>query len=97
MAEITTPGNKAAVEEYLKQAASKSDMDRSALGKDKGKSGVFTGAYVKHPLTDEMIPVWIADYVLWGYGTGAVMAVPAHDQRDFDFAKVGDDELFLLD
>ena len=64
--------------------AAKSERDRVAETKD--KTGVFTGAYAINPVNDEKIPVWIADYVLMGYGTGAIMAVPAHDQRDYDFA-----------
>jgi leucyl-tRNA synthetase len=81
---ITTPGQKAAVEAYRAQVAAKSERDRVAETKD--KSGVFTGAYAINPVNNEKIPVWIADYVLMGYGTGAIMAVPAHDQRDFEFA-----------
>ena len=63
----------------------KSDLDRTDLAK--GKSGVFTGGYAINPINHEKVPVWIADYVLISYGTGAIMAVPAHDQRDFEFAK----------
>jgi leucyl-tRNA synthetase len=81
---ITSPGNRAAVEAYRAAVATRSERDRLAETKD--KSGVFTGAYAINPVNDEKIPVWIADYVLMGYGTGAIMAVPAHDQRDFDFA-----------
>ena len=62
-------------------------MERTATGKDKGKTGVFTGAYAVHPLTGEKVPIWIADFVLNSYGTGCVMSVPAHDERDFEFAK----------
>ena len=62
-----------------------SDIEREALDKD--KTGVFTGGYAINPVNDERIPVWIADYVLMTYGTGAIMAVPAHDQRDFEFAR----------
>jgi leucyl-tRNA synthetase len=83
--EITTAGQKAAVESYQKICSSKSDMDRGDLNKD--KSGVFTGAYAINPVNNVEIPVWIADYVMMGYGTGAIMAVPAHDERDFEFAK----------
>lgn len=86
--ELTTPEQVKAVEAYVKEAAGKSDLDRSATGKDKGKTGVFTGATCVHPISGEAVPVWVADYVLWGYGTGAVMAVPAHDERDHAFAKV---------
>ncbi len=83
--EITTAEQKAAVEAYQKSIASKSDMDRGDLNKD--KSGVFTGAFATNPVNGEKIPVWIADYVMMGYGTGAIMAVPAHDERDYEFAQ----------
>jgi len=82
---ITTEENKAAVEEYKAQAARQSDIEREAA--DKEKTGVFTGAYAINPVNDERIPIWIADYVLMSYGTGAIMAVPAHDERDFAFAR----------
>ncbi|MES2981325.1 MAG: class I tRNA ligase family protein [Verrucomicrobiota bacterium] len=82
---ITTEENKSAVEVYQKSIASKSDLDRGDLNKD--KSGVFTGAYAINPVNGEEIPIWIADYVMMGYGTGAIMAVPAHDDRDFEFAQ----------
>jgi leucyl-tRNA synthetase len=82
--EITTAEQKEAVETYQKACSSKSDLDRGDLNKD--KSGVFTGAYATNPVNGEKIPVWIADYVMMGYGTGAIMAVPAHDERDFEFA-----------
>jgi leucyl-tRNA synthetase len=82
--EITTTDQKEAVEAYQKAISSKSDMDRGDLNKD--KSGVFTGAYAVNPVNNVKIPVWIADYVMMGYGTGAIMAVPAHDERDFEFA-----------
>jgi leucyl-tRNA synthetase len=82
--EITTAGQKDAVEAYQKAISSKSDMDRGDLNKD--KSGVFTGAFAINPVNGEEIPVWIADYVMMGYGTGAIMAVPAHDIRDNEFA-----------
>ncbi|MFH8571211.1 leucine--tRNA ligase [Streptomyces sp. NPDC017993] len=78
-----TPGE--AVAAYRKQAASKSDVERQAEAKD--KTGVFTGAYATNPVSGEQVPVFIADYVLMGYGTGAIMAVPAHDSRDFAFAR----------
>jgi leucyl-tRNA synthetase len=84
VSEITTPEQKEAVETYQKSIASKSDMDRGDLNKD--KSGVFTGAFAVNPVNDIQIPIWIADYVMMGYGTGAIMAVPAHDERDFEFA-----------
>jgi leucyl-tRNA synthetase len=82
--EITAEEQKSIVETYQKSIASKSDLDRGDLNKD--KSGVFTGAYALNPLNGEQIPIWIADYVMMGYGTGAIMAVPAHDDRDFEFA-----------
>jgi len=85
VAEITTDAQKAAVEAYAAEAAKKSDEDRTAEGKE--KTGVFTGAYAINPVNGAQIPIWIADYVLTGYGTGAIMAVPAHDQRDFEFAR----------
>jgi leucyl-tRNA synthetase len=83
--EITAPDRRADVEEYQKEAGSKSDLERTELTKE--KTGVFTGAFARNPVNGERIPIWIADYVLMGYGTGAIMAVPAHDQRDFEFAK----------
>src|SRR5690625_1585744 len=83
--ELTLPEKKQEVAAYIKQAASKSDLDRTDLAKD--KSGVFTGSYAINPINNERIPVWIADYVLMSYGTGAIMAVPAHDSRDFEFAE----------
>ncbi len=83
--EIVTADKKEAVEAYIKAAALKSDLDRTDLAKE--KTGVFTGRYAVNPVNKELIPIWIADYVLMGYGTGAIMAVPAHDTRDFDFAK----------
>lgn len=82
---ITTAENKVAVEEYKAQAARQTDIEREA--KDKEKTGVFTGAYAINPVNNERIPIWIADYVLMSYGTGAIMAVPAHDERDFEFAR----------
>lgn len=82
---ITAAKHKAAVEKYVLDIAGKSDLDRTELNKE--KTGVFTGAYAINPINQEKIPVWIADYVLFGYGTGAVMAVPAHDERDYQFAK----------
>lgn len=83
---ITSKEQRPAVDEYIKQASGKSDLERQAEG-DKEKTGVFTGAYAINPANEEKIPVWIADYVLMGYGTGAVMGVPAHDDRDHVFAK----------
>ncbi len=82
--EITTTEKAAEVAEYCRRAARKSEMERTELAKD--KTGVFTGAYAINPVNGGEIPVWIADYVLTGYGTGAIMAVPAHDTRDFEFA-----------
>lgn len=82
---ITTKAQTKAVEEYKKVCAGKSDLERTELAKD--KSGVFTGGYAVNPVNDEKIPVWIADYVMMSYGTGAIMAVPAHDERDNEFAK----------
>lgn len=82
--EITTPEQKEAVEAYIKSIESKSDLERTDLNKD--KTGVFTGAYAINPVNGEAVPIWISDYVLATYGTGAVMAVPAHDERDYAFA-----------
>ena len=83
--QITTADQKAAVDEYRKQASMKSDLDRTELAKE--KTGVFSGRYAKNPVNGTLIPIWVADYVLMGYGTGAIMAVPAHDTRDWEFAK----------
>ena len=83
--QITTDEQRAAVEEYRRQASMKSDLDRTELAKE--KTGVFTGRYAKNPVNGTLIPIWVADYVLMGYGTGAIMAVPAHDTRDWEFAK----------
>ena len=82
---ITSADKKAEVEAYKKECASKSEMERTELNKD--KTGVFTGAYAINPVNDKRIPIWISDYVLMTYGTGAIMAVPAHDDRDYEFAK----------
>ncbi len=82
--EITTPEQKQAVEEYKKLAASKSDLERTELSKE--KTGIFTGSYAINPVNGKEIPIWISDYVLSTYGTGAIMAVPAHDERDYAFA-----------
>jgi len=84
--QITTREQVAAVKDYQDQASRKSDFDRTELAAKK-KTGVFTGAYAINPANDEKIPIWIADYVLASYGTGAIMAVPGHDERDFEFAK----------
>lgn len=83
--EITTAEQKASVEAYIEAAAKKSDLERTDLNKD--KTGVFSGSYAINPVNGKLIPIWIADYVLISYGTGAIMAVPAHDTRDWDFAK----------
>ncbi|MEJ1307506.1 leucine--tRNA ligase [Latilactobacillus sakei] len=85
VADITTPEQKAAVDAYLKEIEHKSDLERTDLAKD--KTGAFTGAYAINPVNGERLPIWISDYVLASYGTGAVMAVPAHDPRDWEFAK----------
>lgn len=84
VASITNVEHRAEVESYIKAAQSKSDIERQ---EDKEKTGVFTGGYAINPLNGEKIPIWIADYVLMGYGTGAIMAVPAHDERDYEFAQ----------
>ncbi|WP_281164762.1 leucine--tRNA ligase [Liquorilactobacillus sicerae] len=83
--ELTTPEQKAAVEHYVDKVAHKSDLERTDLAKE--KTGVFTGSYVENPVNGKKVPIWIADYVLATYGTGAVMVVPAHDDRDYEFAK----------
>src|SRR5262249_38065964 len=82
---FTAPGQSAAVAAYREQAAHKSDLERQEL--QKGKTGVDTGGHVVNPVNGEKLPVWIADYVLMGYGTGAIMAVPGHDTRDWEFAR----------
>jgi len=82
---ITTPAQRPAVKAYQVEAARKSDLERTELAKK--KTGVFTGAYAVNPVNNEKIPIWIADYVLISYGTGAIMAVPGHDERDFEFAE----------
>ncbi|PEI68296.1 leucine--tRNA ligase [Bacillus toyonensis] len=84
VADITTAEQKEAVEAYINSVKMKSDLERTELAKE--KTGVFTGAYVVNPVNGEKLPIWIADYVLATYGTGAVMAVPAHDERDYEFA-----------
>jgi leucyl-tRNA synthetase len=81
---ITTPDQKEKVEEYIAQSASKSDLERTELNKE--KTGVFTGSYAINPVNNKEIPIWISDYVLASYGTGSIMAVPAHDERDYEFA-----------
>ncbi|WP_153730707.1 leucine--tRNA ligase [Sporosarcina obsidiansis] len=85
---ITTDAQRQAVEQYIDTVKSKSDLERTDLAKD--KTGVFTGAYAINPASGEKMPIWIADYVLASYGTGAIMAVPAHDERDYEFAKTFD-------
>ena len=82
---VTTDGQKSAVQTYREAAATKSDLQRQELDKD--KTGVFTGGYAVNPVNSERLPIWIADYVLMSYGTGAIMAVPAHDERDWAFAR----------
>ena len=88
---IITPEQEAAVAEYVAEAAKKSELNRTDLAKE--KTGVFTGAYAINPVNGKEIPIWIADYVLASYGTGAIMAVPAHDERDYEFAKTFDLEI----
>ena len=83
--DIITNEQSEEIEDYCKNTLLKSDLERQE--NQKNKTGVFTGAYAINPLTEEKIPIWISDYVLYGYGTGAIMAVPAHDERDFEFAK----------
>lgn len=85
VSDITTSGQKEAVEAYQKLCQTKSDLERTDLNKD--KTGVFTGAYAINPVNGKKVPIWISDYVLASYGTGAIMAVPAHDTRDYEFAK----------
>lgn len=82
---LSSPEQASAVREYCERAARKSDLDRTELAKE--KTGVFTGSYAVNPVNSELIPIWVADYVLISYGTGAIMAVPAHDTRDFEFAR----------
>jgi len=82
---LTKPAQKAAVKQYVQEAARASEIERQSAERE--KTGVFTGSFAVNPVNNERIPIWIADYVLLGYGTGAIMAVPAHDQRDFEFAQ----------
>lgn len=91
---LATPEQRSAVDRYIEQAARQTDIQREAT--DKEKTGIFTGAYAINPVNDERIPIWIADYVLMTYGTGAIMAVPAHDQRDFEFARKYDLEVRVV-
>ena len=85
VAQLTTPEQKAEVEEYVAWSRRQAEYMRTALGRE--KTGVFLGSYVVNRLNGEKMPIWITDYVLPTYGTGAVMGVPAHDERDFDFAR----------
>lgn len=91
---LTKPEQSAAIQAYQDASASKSEIDRTAEGKE--KTGVWTGSYATNPVNDLQIPIWIADYVMMDYGTGAIMAVPAHDQRDFEFAKKFDLEIKVV-
>jgi len=85
VADFITDAQRVDCDRYIAETKAKTDLDRTELNKE--KTGVFTGSYVVNPFNGEQVPVWIADYVLGSYGTGAVMAVPAHDERDFEFAK----------
>jgi leucyl-tRNA synthetase len=85
VSKLTTPDRRAEVESYVEAAARRSEIDRTAEGRE--KTGVFTGGYARNPVSGERVPVWIADYVLMSYGTGSIMAVPAHDERDLEFAR----------
>jgi leucyl-tRNA synthetase len=87
VAKITTPDRRAEVDVYVEQARRQTEIERMSTAEGRARTGVFTGGYAVNPVTDERIPVWIADYVLMGYGTGAIMAVPSGDQRDFEFAR----------
>ncbi|EOY2826047.1 leucine--tRNA ligase [Enterococcus faecalis] len=91
---ITTPEQTAAVEAYIEETSKKSDLNRTDLAKE--KTGVFTGAYAINPVNGQEIPIWIGDYVLASYGTGAIMAVPAHDERDYEFAKTFGIDILLV-
>jgi leucyl-tRNA synthetase len=84
LSELVAESHRSTVDEYCEAAARKSELERTAL--QKGKTGVFTGAYAINPVNEEQVPIWVADYVLASYGTGAIMAVPAHDERDYEFA-----------
>jgi leucyl-tRNA synthetase len=94
VAKLTTPERREAVEAYVREASHKSEIDRQAEGRE--KTGEFTGAYAINPVNGERVPVWIADYVLLGYGTGVIMAVPAHDERDLEFARKFDLEVRVV-
>ena len=91
VAKITSDKQQDAVDAYIAKAKTKSDLERAELNKE--KSGVSLGAYAINPVNQKRIPIWIADYVLVSYGTGAIMAVPAHDERDFEFAKAYEIEI----
>ncbi len=91
---LTRPDRRAEVEEYIERAARETEIERQSA--DRTKTGVFLGAYAVNPVNGEEVPIWIADYVLTGYGTGAIMAVPAHDQRDFEFARKFDIPIRLV-
>lgn len=84
---VSSKGQKDSVQKYIEETKLKSDLERQVKGEKEEKTGVFTGGFAVHPFTGEEIPIWIADYVLMGYGTGAIMAVPGHDERDFAFAQ----------
>jgi leucyl-tRNA synthetase len=90
VAKIATPDRQADVDAYIEQARRQTEIERMSTDEARTRTGVFTGGYAVNPVTDERIPVWIADYVLMGYGTGAIMAVPFGDQRDFEFARAFD-------
>ena len=90
VAKITTPDRQADVDAYIEQARRQTEIERMSTDEARARTGVFTGGYAVNPVTDERIPIWIADYVLMGYGTGAIMAVPFGDQRDFEFARAFD-------
>ncbi len=92
--DLTTADNSKAVEDYVSQAACKSEIER--MNENREKTGVFTGSYGINPVNNSKVPIWIADYVLSGYGTGAIMAVPAHDERDFEFAKKFDITVIMV-
>jgi leucyl-tRNA synthetase len=91
LAALTTSQQAQAVQDYVVAARSKSDLERAELAKE--KTGVFSGAYAINPINQKRLPIWVADYVLMSYGTGAIMAVPAHDPRDFEFAQCFDLEV----
>ena len=82
---VTAPDRREAVEAYVEQAKNQTEIERTSTERE--KTGVFTGAYAINPATNQPVPIWVADYVLVGYGTGAIMAVPAHDERDHEFAQ----------